>query len=328
MSWVKENKFLTGFITVMVVGVGALGYEVYSASSRYDEAQEGYTKVATEYNRLRRNVVPFPSRANLEQLEKQKQEAGKVVTDFESQLAQKEFPFTPLSPTGFQDQLKNAVNAVRKASQEGGVKLPEKFYLAFEKYETVPPNPEAAAPLGRELKAVEWVVNQILNQPPTRIEGITGLARTDLPEERGKGGNKSGPQAGGPASSPGAGKPPGSGGGGGGRRDLVKYHSFSVNILCKQEGLLAVLKALASPTAPQFFVVRKVSVRNEKEKGPLKVDPNAPAADPTKPAGPALIVGEEKIEAIISIDMVDFTDPSEKTASEQPSSKTSQPRKP
>lgn len=327
MSWVKENKFLTGFIAVMVVGVGALGYEVYSASSRYDEALEGYTKVSTEYNRLRRNA-PFPSRANLEQLEKQKQEAGKVVTDFESQLAQKEFPFTPLTPTGFQDQLKNAVNAVRKASQEGGVKLPEKFYLAFEKYETVPPNPEAATPLGRELKAIEWVVSQILAQPPTRIEAITGLARADLPEEPGKGGNRNVPQAGGaPGGGPGGNKPQG-GGGGGGRRDLVKYHSFSVNILGKQEGLLAILKALASPTAPQFFVVRKVSIRNEKEKGPLKVDPNAPAADPNKPAGPVLIVGEEKIEAIISIDMVDFTDPSEKTASEQPSPKTSQPRKP
>lgn len=327
MSWVKENKFLTGFIAVMVVGVGALGYEVYSASSRYDEALEGYTKVSTEYNRLRRNA-PFPSRANLEQLEKQKQEAGKVVTDFESQLAQKEFPFTSLTPTGFQDQLKNAVNAVRKASQEGGVKLPEKFYLSFDKYETVPPTPEAATPLGRELKAIEWVVSQILAQPPTRIEGITGLSRADLPEEPGKGGNRNVPQAGGaPGGGPGGNKPQG-GGGGGGRRDLVKYHPFAVTMLCKQEGLLNILKALASPTAPQFFVVRKVSVRNEKEKGPLKVDPNAPADDPSKPAGPKLIVGEERIEATISIDMADFTDPTEKATSEQPSPKTSQPRKP
>ncbi|HSI10842.1 MAG TPA: Amuc_1100 family pilus-like protein [Chthoniobacter sp.] len=324
MNWVQENKFLTGFIAVMVVGVGALGFEVYSASSRYDEALENYTKASGEYNRLR-HLVPYPSRANLDQLDQQKQEAGKVVTDFEEQLSQKEFPLAALTPTGFQDQLKNAVNAVRKASQEGGVQLPEKFYLSFEKYETVPPTPEAATPLGRELKAVEWVVNQILLQPPTRIEKITGIARAELPEEHGKGGKNALPQ-GGPGGGPGGQKPPG-GGGGGGRRDLVKYHSFAVNIQCKQEGLLAILKALAAPSTPQFFVVRKVAVRNEKPKGPLKVDPNAPAADP-KDTGPKIIVGEEKIEAIISIDMVDFTAPNEKSASEQPSPKTSQPRKP
>lgn len=327
MNWAKENKFLTGFIAVMVVGVGALGYEVYSASSRYDEALENYTKASGEYNRLR-HLIPFPSRANLEQLDQQKQEAGTVVTDFEEQLSKKEFPLTALTPTGFQDQLKNAVNAVRKASQEGGVKLPEKFYLSFDKYETVPPPPEAATPLGRELKAIEWVVNQILTQPPTKIEGIVGIARTDLPEERGKGG-KNASQAGGPGGGgPGGAKPSGpGGGGGGGRRDLVKYHSFAVNLQGKQEGLLAILKALAAPSSPQFFVVRKVSVRNEKPKGPPKVDPSAPPAGDPKDNGPKIIVGEEKIEAIISIDMVDFTAPSEKNASEQSSPKTSQPRK-
>ena len=37
MNWIKQNKFLSGFIAVMVIGVGALGYLLFTAKSRYDE---------------------------------------------------------------------------------------------------------------------------------------------------------------------------------------------------------------------------------------------------------------------------------------------------
>jgi hypothetical protein len=322
MNWVKENKFLTGFIAVMVIGVGVLGFEVYSASGAYDEAVEGYTKASVEYNRLR-HLTPYPSRQNLDQFDSQKQEAGKAVAAFEADLATKEIPLESISPTAFQDKLKEAVTAVRKTAQEAGIALPDKFYLNFDKYESIPPNPDAAAPLLRELKTINWVVNQFLAQPTSKMQAIMGIARLDLPEERSKGGGQAGGGAGagkGPGGLGGGGGGKGPGGGGGGRRDLVKYHPFNVAVLCKQEALMNVLKAIASPKAPQFIVLRKIVIHNQKDKGPLKVDPNAPV-DP-KDAGPKYIVGEEWIEVTLHLEMVDFTAPGEKTASEQSSSST------
>lgn len=328
MSWVKENKFLTGFIAVMVVGVGVLGFEVYTASSAYDEANEAYAKTSTEYKRLR-SLAPYPNRQNLEQFENQKQEAGKVVTDFEAELAAREIPLEPISPTAFQDKLKEAVTAVRKTAQENGITLPDKSYLNFDKYESIPPTPEAAPALLREMKAIQWVVNQFLAQPASKMQAIVGLVRADLPEERtrssksGSGQGGGGQNGGGPGFGPGGGgggnKGPGGGGqggGGSGRRDLVKYHPFNIAVLCKQEALMAVLKEIVSPKAPQFFVLRRIVIHNQKEKGPPKVDPNAPANDP-KDTGPKYIVGEEWIEATLYLEMVDFTAPGEKNAADE-----------
>jgi hypothetical protein len=325
MSWVTENKFLTGFIAVMVVGTGVLGYEVYSSSSAYDEALEGYTKASTEYNRLR-HLAPYPNRQNLEQFESQKQDAVKAVTAFEQELASKEIPLTPISPEGFQDKLKEAVTSVRKTAQENGIGLPEKFYLHFDKYETVPPTPEAAPALLRQLKAIEWVVNQFLAQPASRMQAIAGIVRADLPEERTKGGGGKGGNQGGGSGFGGPGNKqagPG-GGGGGGRRDLVKYYPFNVAVLCKQDALMNVLKAIASPKAPQFFVLRRVSIHNQKDKGPSKVDPSAPAD--AKDAGLKYIVGEEFIEVTLHLEMVNFTAPNEKNAEQSSSPKNTPSR--
>ena len=334
MNWAKENKFLTGFIAVMVVGVGVLGYEVYSASSTYDEAVEGYTKASAEYNRLR-HLTPFPNRQNLEQFESQKQEAVNAVTAFEADLAAKEIPLESISPSGFQDKLKEAVTTVRQNAQANNIGLPDKFYLNFDKYESIPPSPEAAAPLLRELKTIAWVTNQFLAQPASKVQKVVGIVRADLPEEKGKGGPGSGRGPGGGAGfggPGGGGKGPGAGGpggGGGGRRDLVKYHPFNIAVICKQEALMDVLKAIASPKAPQFMVLRKITIRNEKDKGPSKVDPSAPAAGDSKDSSQKYIVGEEWIEATLHLEMVDFTAPGEKVASEQSSSspKTTPARK-
>ena len=312
MNWVKQNKFLTGFIVVMLIGVGALGFELFTAMGAYDEASENYTKASAEYNRLR-HLVPYPNKQNLQAYDEQKQEAASVINAFESGLASKEFPFESLSPSDFQDKLKASVTAVRAKAAENNIKLPDKFYLAFEKYETTPPSPEAAAPLGRELKAIEWVVNQFLSRPSNALESVISLTRADLPEEKGgksgKGGG-GGSNAGGPGGNAKGG--PG-GGGGSGRRDLVKYHPFDISVSCKPGALREVLKSITGSKAPQFYVLRQIRIRNSKEKGPPRAgDPSE--TDKDKQAI-HYIVGEEWIEVTARFEVVDFTKPGEKPAS-------------
>ena len=303
MNWVKENKFLTGFLIVMLIGIGALGFEVFSASSASEEATNQYTQKAAEYSRLR-HLVPFPNKQNLDAYEAQKQEAAKVIDAFQTDLAKKEFPLEPLTPERFQDQLKASVTAVKKKAEEANVKLPEKgFFLGFERYENNLPPPEAATPLGRQLKAIEWVINQYI---ANSVVEIHSLSRTELPEERGGGDKKAAPGNNQPAGGPGG----GSGAKRSGRGDLVKYFPFRVDTICKQPKLANLLNAVTATDAPQFYVLRWIRIVNQKEKGPSRL------IDPSKPKeaqGPDYIVGEEMIEAVAEYDIVDFVRPDEKT---------------
>ena len=307
MNWVKENKFLTGFLIVLLIGVGSLGYEVYTAGSASDDAQGQYTEKATEYFRLR-HLVPFPNAQVLEAYEAQKKEAAEVIDAFQANLAKQEFPLEPLTPERFQDKLKASVTGVRAKAADANVKLPDKgFFLGFERYETTPPTPEAAAPLGRQLQAIEWVVNQYI---ANSVKEIHSLDRAELPEEGGGGERRAG--SGGPRPGGGAGAGPGGGNrarAGAGRSDLVKYYPFNLVVICQQPKLSKVLDAITGTQAPQFYVLRRIRIINQNEKGPPK------GIDPTKPVDKVdYIVGEELIEASAEWDIVDFVPPAERDA--------------
>jgi uncharacterized membrane protein YgcG len=318
MNWVKANKFLTGYIIVMVIGLGVLGYMVFSASSNYDDVLANYEKQSADYKQLRENH-PFPSQQNLDKYKEQKVSAAKVINAFQVDLSKNEFPLEPLTPFQFQDLLKARVTDVRQKAAEGGVELDPKFFLGFSKYETTPPNPEAAAPLGRELHAIEWIVDQFIEHG---VKKISALDRADLPEES-SGGSRgesdrsgSGPRR--PSGGPGGGSRGGGPGGGGaaGRQDLVHYASFDITAECKQQRLQPLLNDICGPKAPQFYIIRQLRIRNSQEKGPAKVTP-APDATGTatdKPADTRYIVGEENIEATVRIDIADFTPPTADSA--------------
>jgi len=320
MNWVKENKFLTGYIAVMVIGVGALGYKVFAASSALDEANDRYTSKASEYNRVR-HLTPSANRKNLEAFQAQKEEAAEAISTFQAELAKKEFPVEQITPEQFQDRLKIAVTAVQTKAKELNIVLEknEKFYLGFDRYETQPPDKDAAAALGRQLKAIEWVVQQAL---ATGITELRKLDRPELPEEKGKGANARRPEPG-PGGNKGGG-PGNRGGERGGRQDLVTSHSFDIIVFCRQQQAANLLNTIVSPSAPQFFIPRNVRVTNQNPKGPPRVveeppvaaDPNnpAPAAPPPPPANVGYIVGEEKVDLTLRLEIVDFADPAKPEA--------------
>ena len=324
MNWVKENKFLTGYIIVMVIGLGVLGFEVLSAGGAYDDVQATYQKQAAEYDRLRK-LAPFPSRSNLQQYEVLKKDAANVITAFQVDLSKKKIlldpHLLPLSPERFQDLLKERVTDVRKKAADANVKLPEKFFLGFDKYETTPPTLEAAEPLGRELEAINWIVNQYIESGVQEIESLT---RSDLPEERGtttpRGEGRE--SRGGPG---GRGRPGGGGGGGGNRaggagaggsaarQELVDYYPFDIATICKQQRLQPLLNVITGAKAPQFYVIRQIRIRNQDEKAPPKA---TPSPDPNiKSTGPTtFILGEQSIEATLRIEIVDFNAPSDSSS--------------
>ncbi len=320
MNWIKENKFLFGFLVVMALGVGAGGWYLLGAKGRYDEAVSDYERRVGELNRLQR-LPTFPNQKNLDKIVAQQNEVNAEVSALASSLMAQQIPLEELSPEKFQDELKKSVTAVKtKASQSSpAIKLPEpKFFLGFEQYETAPPAKEAAAELGRELKAIEWLCNQAIEN---KVAEIKRLDREALPEEKGRVKvqvkKPAAPAKGAPGKPDATAKA--------GSRYEVEKHRIELTFVADQARFRQFLNAIVSHKG-QFFIPRLVSVKNENTKAPPRIaaaaavevpaapDPNAPAAatPPTvaAPTAPAVastyIVGEEKVEVTLVLEMVDF----------------------
>ncbi len=309
MNWIKENKFLAGFFAVMLVGVGVLGYLLFGAMSRADEATTRYTETSGELNRLQ-NLPVSPNKKNLDALVAQKKDAIDAIAAFQSMLATKTFPRDSMTPEGFQDKLKATKNTVVEKAA-GVTELPKpKFFLGFDVYETRPPDKDAAEPLGHELKAIEWLFGKLIE---SRVTEVKNIKREPLPEESGKArGNERGDRKG---------------------RNLLTANIVEMTMQCRQESLAAFLNTLVSPKAPQFYIVRSIRVKNQNEKGPPRVDANAGAASVPPPPAPPLppgsppdaapipeaaaapkvvssyIVGEEQLEVTLQIEIVNFAAP-------------------
>ena len=306
MNWIKENKFLAGFLVVMLVGMSALGYLVFDAMGRADTASENYARHSADLARLQ-NLPLSPSKKNLDALVLQKTEAVKVVDAFQASLAAKSFPLEPMTPEQFQDKLKATKTAIFERAAEGGTKLPAKFFLGFDAYETTPPKPEAATPLGRQLKASEWVLNQAFANHITEVDGKEPMKRQMLAEETGRKAEELPKQGGGPGRK---------------EKQMLVTHSFEIKMQCRQDQLGGFLNAIVGPQAPQFYIPRLVQVANEK--------PSVPKADAAKPADAVAAVaadgkpaegqpaqnkpsgyflGTEHLAVTLLIEVVDFAEP-------------------
>lgn len=336
MNWIKENKFLTGVLAVAIIGGGVLGYLLFAAMGKYDEASGAFEAQSGELNRLKALPI-FPDKKNLETLQGQQQKYEDTIKELQRSMEAMQLPVEPLTPAEFQDRLKAAVTAY--AEKAGGVhlKLPDKFFLGYERYQSVPPRPEAAPLLGRELKAIDWVLGRLAE------DGVLELAAVkpeELAEEKGEKEDKS------EARRPGApafGGPGGPGGLGGRRersaRSPIRKSPFTLAFVCEENAVRAVLNDIVTSKS-QLYLVRAVELKSTDEKPPSRENPNAngnaapppepaPAAQPANPAAPGapvapaapdsstikagevtkFIVGEEKVQVTLLIEIVTFVPP-------------------
>ncbi|MDQ3623240.1 MAG: Amuc_1100 family pilus-like protein [Verrucomicrobiota bacterium] len=321
MNWITENKFLAGFLGATLLGAGVLAFLLLSAKGEHDKAHETYQTQSAELNRLL-SLTPFPDRKNLAKFEEQEQELLGEIRNLQQSLSGNVFPFEEIGPTQFQDRLREAVSQVlAKANEGGGKRVPEKFYLGFDKYETQPPRPEAAAPLLRQLKAIKLVVDLILDQKTIdkKVATITKLDRPLLPAEADK-------QA---ATPPGPGRPADartadskSG------QTLVNKAPFDIAFSGDNTHFRNVLNGIVS-SKEQFIVTRRLDVKNEKDAAPPKVvavaaTPEPPPGEPANPAEPQppaevqaaaatpsaspYIFGLEKIDVNLRLEILSFED--------------------
>lgn len=310
MNWIKENKFLFGLLLVIVLGLVGGGFLVLSAKGRYDDAFNDYQQKSSELLRLKRLQV-FPSQKNLDNFAEQKNQVNAEVSALAATLTAQQIPVEDISPELFQDKLKASVTAIRtKANQNSpGSKLPEKFFLGFERYETAPPARDAAGPLGAELKAIEWLCGMLLDN---RLVELKKLERDELPEEKGRANNRDKKPA--TATAPAKaspGKP-----GGPAKDHQAEKHRVELDFVVDQLHFRQILNSIAGYKG-QFTIIRTMNVMNEKQAAPVRgvaaapVDGTAPppAGDPAAPAAVSgYILGEEKVEAALVLEFVEFSE--------------------
>ena len=71
MSWIRQNKFLAGFLGVLLLGAAIFTFLILSSSARLAAVSESYSAQEQELNRLQ-SLKPFPETANLKLLKDQK----------------------------------------------------------------------------------------------------------------------------------------------------------------------------------------------------------------------------------------------------------------
>src|SRR6266511_4435398 len=111
MDWIKQNKFLTGLLLIILIAGGALGFLAFSANTKYNAARETYPTKASELNRLQ-TAQPYPEQDNVKKMQEVQKAHQAAIDALHKDLIKAQVPLKPLTPEKFQDNLREAVRRV------------------------------------------------------------------------------------------------------------------------------------------------------------------------------------------------------------------------
>ncbi len=284
------------------LGLAAMGAFVFLFTARGSctDASARWQRDTAEFDRLQR-LSPFPTGENVRKMKAHAEDYAAVVAKVKEALTTRVPPVAPLAPNEFQNRLRHAATSLGQKARGMKTKLPENFFLGYEEFTSALPNTAAAPLLGQQLGQVEALVSLVLE---ARVDAITALRRSALGEE---GGVVSA------ASSPPAGRKPSAGGDAGSK--LVERSFVDLSFVSSPAAARRVLNSIAAADH-QFFIIRLLQVRNEKDKGPAReatAEASAPggtAAAPTAAKAPSalnFIVGNEHVQTSARIEIVRFS---------------------
>ena len=209
------------------------------------------------------------------------------------------FPKRPIQPNEFQAQLRAATIDVTAHAEAARVRLPDNFHLGFDQYATSLPNSLAAPRLGRQLRAIEWLANTIVE---AHVDSINSLSRSPLPEET----------AAAPSTSPPARTRPGAATKTApGSEKTVEWTTIDLAFSGSPASLRRAFNQIAAATE-QFYVLRTLRIKNQVDKGPPRGGPEAAPVPlpPTagKGAAPSIsfIVGIEHVDVAAKVEIMKF----------------------
>jgi hypothetical protein len=301
MNWFRENPFWSAFI---VIAGGALllaaGFLWWTKGS-YEDAMAKYRESAAEQTRLE-GGNPYPSAANVGKMKTYLDNYKTALDKLKAELKTRMLTEAPLAPNEFQTRLRQAIIRTTENARNNRVKLPANFFLGFDEFVSSLPSPEDAPALAQELSQVQLLLNTIIE---ARVDAITAFHRISHPGTA----TAAAPT---PAATPRTPSKPSPG------PKLIEQRTVEFAISTSPTAGRRVINQIAAENE-QFFIIRAIRVKNQKDKGPPRENagPTAPipppnpagagAAPAATPAGPLnFIVGNEHIDLSARVELVNF----------------------
>lgn len=298
-EWFRENRWLGTFLIVFgLTSLVALWF-LFSAKGSANDAAAEFSTAAAERNRLER-LDPFPSETNYRKMKVHIDNYAASLDKLKENLKTHAIAATPLAPNEFQTRLRQTMLSIFDKARANRVKLPDNFALGFEEFTTALPNTADAPVLGQELAQAELLASilidarvdaigafkRVANLPPVTAAATTP-ARKALPINAPK---------------------------------MLERGVVDVTFTAAPSVMRRVLNQIAS-SPQQFYIMRTLHVRNEKDKGPPReqggltnaqaqnaLPAGTPAATtPKANAALTFIVGNEHVETAMRVEMVRFT---------------------
>jgi hypothetical protein len=300
MNLFRENPFWGAFIAIaggaLLVALGLLWW----TRSSFADAMASYQDSATEQTRLE-SGNPYPSQTNVAKMKTYLDEYKGALDKLKTELKTHMLSEASLAPNEFQTRLRQAIGAVAENARSHRVKLPANFNLGFDEFVSALPSPDDAPALAQELSQIQLLLNTIIE---TRVDAITSFRRVPR-----SGAVSAANLATAATPARGAQKPP---------AKLIEQRTVEVSLSASSSTGRKVINQI-STASDQFFIIRAVYIKNQKDKGPARENPTGAPTVPSIPAVKAVpapgatpsgplnfIVGNEHIDLSARVELVNF----------------------
>ena len=307
MNWLKQNPIAVVLIVVALIGTGATSYLAVDATTRRDEAQANLDAQLQKLKQFQ-NQKPFPTEQSLKAIKDSLEEYRSELGKYRTALAAMEKPLSPINPQEFQDDLRKAVDELRKKAIEKGVTLPDNFFYGFDEYQATPPSQQEVGELNREFSIMRRIADELVD---LKIVSIASLKRQEIAV---KALASTPAQPANPAATPGPKAP------------AISTKTFIITFTAPQEKLLTAFNMVQE--ADEFLLIRSLTLDNTSPQPPLR----AQSGDSSKTTGIPVsgasennsetiqaILGRESVTASLTIEILDFPDWESKPAAQSKS---------
>ena len=296
MNWFKQNPIAVVLIVVALIGTGATSYLAVDATTRRNEAQANLDSQLQKLKQFQ-NQKPFPTEQSLKAIKDSLEEYRFELGKFRTALAAMEKPLLPINPQEFQDDLRKAVDELRKKAIEKGVTLPDNFFYGFDEYQSTPPSQQEVGELNREFSIMRRIADELVD---LKIVSIASLKRQEIAA---KASAAKPAQPANPAATAGPKAP------------TISNKTFVITFTAPQEKLLTAFNMVQE--ADEFLLIRSLTLDNTSPQPPLRNqsgDSSIPSGIPVPGASEKnsetiqAILGRESVMASLSIEILDFPD--------------------
>jgi hypothetical protein len=286
VNWFQQNRWLGTFLIVFGAVALLSVFVLWQTHTRFVDANARFAASLNEKSRLER-LDPFPNDANYEKMKEHLENYNVALTKIKEEMKTRMLPMAPLAPNEFQARLRQVTLAAAEKARANKVKLPPGFHMGFDEYTARLPEEAAAPLLGQELLQTSVLLDCLID---SRVDNVATFRRPSLRKEQDTAAASPTPKAG----SPQAGAP-----------RMIDRNVVDVTFFATSAAARAVLNRITS-SSQQFYIIRTLYVRNEKEKGPPREEGARAQATPAPNAALSFIVGTEHVQVSARVEKLRF----------------------